>query len=198
MKHMLYKAMVFCLLVSPVSDSYAFASPNNEREPFEKMFFEYGYKSVDDAVSTCEKHFNRDIELPVKLPPVGFTHAFGRCNFNNDSPINDHLEIEYLSDHRIITAANHYVINIRPLANKIKGLIHKDQVIKIYELEDGAEATYGTLFHGKVSALIFERSGWQYWLWVDKRIEEKVSGDTLFEIANSIGLGSKYKEKPFK
>lgn len=29
------------------------------------LTFEYGYKSVEDAVLLCEKHFNRDIELPV-------------------------------------------------------------------------------------------------------------------------------------
>lgn len=194
MKYKLSVLMIFFLFVS-VSNAYANVSPSNEREPLEKMFLEYGYKPVDDAVLACEKHFNRNIELPVKLPPIGFTHAFGRCNIDTVSNINDHLEIEFLSDNRIITAANHYVINIRPAASLPKELIHKREVIQTYELEDGTKATYGTMFHRRINALVFEINGWQYRMWVDKRIEDKVPGDILVEIANSIGLGTRYRQK---
>ncbi|MDQ0114331.1 hypothetical protein [Paenibacillus harenae] len=197
MKAKLYVLIICCLFVN-ASTTYANQSPNNEREPFEKMFFESGHKSVDDAVLEFEKHFNRDIELPVMLPPVTFTHVFGQCHIDTDHKINDSLRIEYVSDNRIVAAPNHYVIDIRPATQKHKEIIRKRNVIRTYELDGGIKAIYGTMFNGRINALVFERSGWQYWLCVDKRIENKVPADTLFEIANSIGLETKYKEKLLK
>jgi hypothetical protein len=193
MKHRLYMLLICGLLVN-VSTTYANMPPTNEHEPFEKIFFEYGYKTVDDAVMECEKLFNRNIELPVKLPPVVFTHVFGKCHSDAFFNINNQLKIEYISDNRI-TSPNHYVIDIRLAEHKRTGIIHKNEVIRTFELEDGTKAVYGTMFHRRINALVFERSGWLYWLWVDRGIEKKVSADALVEIANSIGLGNKYKQK---
>ncbi|MDQ0060201.1 hypothetical protein [Paenibacillus harenae] len=198
MKIKLYVMIFCCLFLNTFSTTYAYRSPNNEPLPFEKLYFEYGYKSVDDAVLEFEKHFNRDIELPVMLPPIAFTHVFGQCHIDTDHKINDSLRIEYVSDNRIVAAPNHYVIEIRPATQKHKEIIRKRNVIRTYELDGGIKAIYGTMFNGRINTLVFERSGWQYWLWVNKRIENKMPADTLFEIANSIGLETKYKEKLLK
>jgi hypothetical protein len=205
MKKTLTMLLVFVFFMNVCcSFVYANVPPSDERESmdriiresYEKMLFEGGYKSADDAVIECEKHFNRNIELPIKLPPVKFSYVFGRCGINTAYNINDHLEIEYVGDGRAVNAKNHFVVVIRPINQKIKGIISKREVVRSYKLEDGTEAEYGTLFRGNVNALVFERKGWQYLLWVDKRIEDKVPAELLVGIANSIGLGNKYKEKP--
>jgi hypothetical protein len=74
------------------------------------------YKSVEDAVVECEEHWGRDIKLPLKLPPIVFTHQFGRCN-NLIGETNDELEIEFISE---LDGANLYLIRVEQLA--IKGI----------------------------------------------------------------------------
>lgn len=36
------------------------------------------------------------------------------------------------------------------------------------------------------NVLVFERDGWQYMLSIDKRVSDKVTPETLLDIANSI------------
>jgi hypothetical protein len=113
--------------------------PVLECEPFEKMYFKHGYKSVDVEFEKCEKLFNKHINLPVKLPPVAFTHQFARCNYLNGN--NNHFEIEYLNQNQ---SSNHYMIRINPLKHKLKGVPFKNDVIRTYKLKDGSEAVYET------------------------------------------------------
>jgi hypothetical protein len=124
-----------------------------------------------------------------------FTHVFGRCYIDTAYNVNDQLRFEYHGDGRTVKQQNHYVIDIRPANPRLKGIIHKHEVVRTHELEDGTKAMYGTMFRGQINALVFDKGGWLYWLWVDKRIEDKVTADVLVGIANSIGLGTKYKQK---
>jgi hypothetical protein len=43
------------------------------------------------------------------------------------------------------------------------------------------------MFRGQINALVFDKGGWLYWLWVDKRIEDKVTADVLVGIVSSNG-----------
>jgi hypothetical protein len=156
--------------------------PVLEREPFEKMYYQYGYKSVDVELKECEKLFKKYINLPVKMPPVAFTHQFARCNHLHEN--NYHFEIKYLNQNQ---SSNHYMIRINPLKQKLKGVPFKNDVIRTYKLKNGSEAIYGTTPTTKgFNILVFEKESWQYVLSVDKRIGEIVTPEVLIEIADSI------------
>lgn len=195
MKQKIILLLIVAMFVATTSAS-AHRSPLEVRDSYEKMLFEGGYKTIDDAVIECEKHFNRNIELPLRLPPVEFSHAFGQCVMDKEYNVNDHLAIEYVGDSHSVNAKNHYWIDIRPIDQKLKRILREHQIIHTYKLEDGTKALYGTMGRGFASLLVFEKRGWQYLLRVDKRIEEHVPADVLVDIANSIGLGERYKQKP--
>lgn len=150
------------------------------QEPLEELPLKMGYKSIEDAVVECEEHFGRDIKLPLKLPPIVFTHQFGRCS-NSVGEINDELEIEFISE---LDSANHYLISIRPDRNN-KKFSPKRNVVKIYKLKNNSNAFYGTL-GSAFDFLSFEKAGWHYFLSVDHRAAEKVSPEKLVEIADSV------------
>lgn len=57
-------------------------------------------------------------------------------------------------------------------------------MIKSFELKNGNEATYMTISGFYV--LVFVRDNWQYMLSIDKRVSDKVTVETLLDIANSI------------
>ncbi|MGM0880714.1 MAG: hypothetical protein ACQEXQ_06680 [Bacillota bacterium] len=133
----MWKLIVTLLLSVYIISGKEFASA---QEPLEELPLKMGYKSVDDAVVECEEHWGRDIRLPLKLPPIVFTHQFGRCN-NSIGEINDELEIEFISE---FDGANHYLIRVRPASNKMN-FPPKRNVVKIYKLKDNSTAFYGTI-----------------------------------------------------
>ncbi|GIO10092.1 hypothetical protein J31TS6_61200 [Brevibacillus reuszeri] len=179
---------VLCLLAflnASVLEAFAKTdTPDHERRPLEDSYFEIGYKSLDLALKECEKHFGRELPLPFVLPPVAFTHHFGRCHHSND--VNDHFEIEYINEKQAI---NHYMIQVKPLANKLEDFPRKNDIIQIYKLKDGTKAVFGTTPSPRsFYLLVFERAGWQYILSIDKRIEDKASANVLIDIAESVNL----------
>ena len=182
-----FLAVLFLLAFLDASVIEAFAKtdpPNHERRPFEESYFEISYKSVDLALKECEKHFGRALPLPIVLPPVAFSHHFGRCNHSND--VNDHFEIEYLNEKQGI---NHYMIRVTPLAYKLEDFPRKKDIIQNYKLKDGTKVVFGTTPSTRsFYLLVFERAGWQYILSVDKRIEDKASANVLINIAESVNL----------
>ncbi|MGM0885100.1 MAG: hypothetical protein ACQEXQ_29165 [Bacillota bacterium] len=188
MKRILGMAIIaITFLVGSTAYAYSEEPLNKERVPFEKMYFEYGYKSVEDALGECNSHFKRKIKLPFKLPPIPFTHHLARCNQHGD--VNDQFEIEYLNEFQ--GSNNHYMIRVNPAQHKLHKFPSKRDTIRTYKLLNGEVAVYGTtptirdrppLFN----VLIFEMDGWQYILSIDKRVEDKVTADVLLEIANSI------------
>lgn len=186
------KSKLFLFLISfffvSATPIHAYWSPLHEPEPFEKGFIENGYQSIDDAVCQCENHFNRKIDLPVVLLPVAFTHAFAQCSINKTNPFNDQLDIDYLTDSRILKQNNHFKINIRLYKEGDTDHIRKIDVIRKYTLETGITAVYGTMFSGRVKALVFEKNGWQYLFGIDKGMEDRITPDMLVQVANSIGL----------
>lgn len=79
---------------------------------------------------------------------------------------------------------------VNPLGHR-KGFPRKNDVIRIYNLENGEKAVYATTptlgdRPPAFNVLRFEKDGWQYIFSIDKRVEDKVTADVLVEIANSI------------
>jgi len=175
-------AIVFLVSIYSVTTvASAIEVPPNE--PFEEMPLKSGYVTVEDAVKECERHFHQEIKLPLRLPPVSFTHQFGRCN---DLPgeVNDGLDIWFFNEHE---GKNHYMLWIRPSRYRLD-IPHQREVIKIYELKDKSKAIYGTTSRGGFYLLSFEKGGWQYILSVDHRITDKITAENLVEIAESVRL----------
>lgn len=154
------------------------AAANEKVPPFEKFFIEIGYKTIEEAREDAERHFKQELKLPMQVPPISFTHFFGRFNDLEDD-INDSFEALLIHE----TSTEHrYKIEVRPLAHKIP--ISDKYVMEKFILKDEEEAVYMGI--AGIHALVFEKEGWQYMLSVDKRISDKVPPDVLVDIADSI------------
>ncbi|MGE7693072.1 hypothetical protein ACQKNC_03000 [Lysinibacillus sp. NPDC094177] len=154
------------------------ASANDKPSPYEEIYPEIGYKSVEEAVNDFEQHFNQKLKLPLRVPPISFTHHFGR--FSDSKYVgNDAFEVTFINDQ---LSENHYKIDIRPLKYKLP--LREKYVVKTYELKNGIVATYMTI--SGFNVLVFERDNLQYMLSIDKRVSNKVTPETLVDIANSI------------
>ncbi|MBU5442255.1 hypothetical protein [Paenibacillus sp. MSJ-34] len=171
--------LLFALLLGNASDGREVAMTG---EPFETMYYQYGYKSIDRELRTCEKLFRKTIHLPVNIPPLPFTHQFARCSWGKGD--NDHLEIEYINRHQ---GGSHYLIRISPLEHKITNIPSRQSTIRKYRLKDGSRAVYGSIGGtGSFRILVFEKKGLQYILSMNRRMSHIVTGDVLVDIANSV------------
>lgn len=147
-----------------------------DEQRFEKLYFKGGYTEVYKALEESEKYFRKDIALPTQLPPVAFTHNFGRFSTFGNNP---QFEITFLNKD---LGQNHYEIRIQPVKNKLE--FKEEQIDQTLRLKDGTKAVYST--QHPLNLLAFEKDDWQYILLIDKRISNKVTKDILVEIANSI------------
>lgn len=177
--------LIFSILICGSDNDTVCANENNTPPPYEEGFPEIGYKTVDEAISEFEQHFKQDLKLPLRVPPISFTHYFGRFN-NLDGDINDSFEVEFISDK---SPENHYNINVRPIKYKIP--IRDKYVLKVFKLKNGSDATFMNI--SDFSVLVFERDNWQYMLSVDKRVSDMVGVETLVQIANSIDYPTELK-----
>lgn len=153
-------------------------SAKDKPRPYEEIYPEIGYKSVEEAVSDYEQHFNQKLKLPLRVPPISFTHHFGRFS-DLKYEGNDALEVTFINDQ---LSENHYKIDIRPLKYKLP--LKEKYVVKTYNLKNGIVATYITI--SGFNVLVFERDNLQYMLSIDKRVSNKVTPEALVDIANSI------------
>jgi hypothetical protein len=181
--------LLVILLISGEISTTTYAISNEKPLSYEEMYTEIGYKTVEEAVKDFEQHFKQNLKLPLRVPPITFTHNFGRFS-DLDGEINDSLEVKFISD---ISPENHYKINVRPVKYKIP--ISDKFVMKVYKLNNGNKATYMKISR-LFNVLVFENDNWQYMLSVDKRICDKVTPETLIEIANSIDYLTE-KKGPF-
>lgn len=172
------KIFVLCIVLT---FSFSFvAKANYSSKEFQKSFFEIGYKGIHEALDESSKHFKKDIALPVQLPPIAFTHGFGRLD-NLDGEMNDKYEIEYLNKDK---PQNHYKIFVQPVKY---GLDFKEYLIdQKLKTNIGSEAIYSTKAVRGFNLLVFEKNEFQYVLSVDKRISDIVTPEILMEIVNSI------------
>jgi len=166
------------------------AKTSEKPKPFEEFYPESGYKSIESAAVEFEHYFKQPLKLPLRVPPISFTHYFGRFQHTNDG-MNDCFILDALNDK---APKNHYKIIIRPIEQKweIKGR----NILGTYRLKNGRTATlieFGRIknprrqneYYG-FNALFFEREGWQYNLSIDIRVTNIVTPEVLVNIANSI------------
>jgi hypothetical protein len=166
------------ILICPIDNEKVFAA-GEEQPSYEKIYLEVGYKTVNEALKEFEKHFQKNLKLPLRVPPIQFTHFFGRFN-DLEGDANDSFEMEVVNDQM---PENHYVIEVRPLKHKIK--FKERYIVKTFILNNGIKADYVSM-PSRIRALVFEEDGWQYRLMIDSRITEKVTPEILVNIANSI------------
>ncbi|MBS4176980.1 hypothetical protein KHA89_05530 [Bacillus sp. FJAT-49731] len=161
-----------------------YAISNDKPRPLEEIYPEIGYKTVEEAIKEFEHHFKQDLKLPLRVPPVSFTHVFGRFN---DVEGNDSFEMEYINEQ---SSENHFMINVRPVKDKFK--IKDREVVKEYMLLNGKDATFISI--SGANLLVFERDNLQYRFSVDKRISDKITPEMLVGIANSIDYTTEIKD----
>lgn len=145
---------------------------------FVDIYQEIGYQSIEVELDEFQKHFNKRVRLPVRLPGVAFTHHMARFN-DLEGNINDSLEIMYVSDQ---SPENHFKIDVRPLEYKIP--IREDHIRKNVTLNNGQAACFLNIF--RFNVLVFEFEGWQYMLSIDSRVKDDRPDETLVRIADSI------------
>lgn len=181
---------LFSILISGLDDGVVYANPNDTPPPLEEMYTQIGYKSVEEAVKEFENHFKREVKLPFIVPPVPFTHQFGRFN-DLDDDLNDSLDIEFINEK---SPVNHYKVLIRPVIHKIP--IRNKDVLKVIELRNGNDAKFIEV--SGFNVLVFESDNWQYMIGIDKRVANQVTSDLLVEIANSIDYVPKRRDSLLK
>lgn len=143
----------------------------DKQNSLEHIYSEIGYKNVEDAKREFEQHFKRELKLPLRVPPLAFTHHFGRF-IDLDGDMNDSFEANLISE---ISPENHFKINVRPVNHRI--ILTDRHVIKVYPLKHQNEARYLSISSFKV--LIFENNNWQYMFSVDDRVSEIVTPEIL-------------------
>lgn len=166
------------IFILGLNNGYVFGNTKDTPPPFEEIFTDGGYKTVEEALDDFERHFKQQLILPLRVPSLSFTHQFGIFN-NLEGEINDSLEVKFISDQK---PENHYKIEVRHIKNKLE---FGDRFISTsYKLKNGNDALYmETEF--VFNMLVFEMDNWQYVLSIDKRVD-KVTPETLVQIANSI------------
>lgn len=176
-KNICIMLIISCVLGSSKVGT-VFAASSDTSPTYEETLFEIGYQPVDEALNAFEQHYKRKLRLPFRVPPVAFTHIFGRFS-DIEGDLNDTLEVIFISDK---SPENHFQVNVRPAKNGIS--LNNRDGIKRYKLKDGNKASY--VITRTSNLLIFEKDNWQYMLSIDKRISGKVTPQTIVEIANSI------------
>ncbi|MGE7919144.1 hypothetical protein ACQKM9_09365 [Viridibacillus sp. NPDC093762] len=150
---------------------------SSQQRSIEKDYYNLGYKSVSDAKQEAESYYKTNLDLPIKLPPLDFTHSFGRFDQGNEN-----LEIEYLNEEKHFN----YIINVFP-ARIGDNLLTRTNYSKLISLKDGTQAFYSTTgIDKKISSiLMFKKNNWTYMLSIEERLLDNPV-TTLVEIAESL------------
>lgn len=146
---------------------------------FDKLYLKIGYTDPHKALQESEEYFKRELPLPTQLPPVPFTHHFGRLS-HSFGKASDVFELVFLNKD---VAQNHYNIRVKPVTYKIE--FTQKKIDEKFTLDDGNKAVFSTSVEG-FHLLVFEKNDWQYILAIDKRLSDQVTEEVLVEIANSI------------
>ncbi|MDV2886712.1 hypothetical protein RYX45_16080 [Alkalihalophilus pseudofirmus] len=185
MKKSLALLIITVFITAGTSDD-VFAGGKEESPTLEQTYSEIGYKTVEEACKEFEEHFKQDVKLPLRVPPIPFSHQFGRFNDLEDD-INDSFDMDFINED---SPENHYKLDIRPINRKIS--INKKYFVNQYTLKNGKEATLINIANS-FDAIVFEIGPWQYMLSVDKRVSDIVTVEILLDIANSIDYLSEDK-----
>lgn len=178
-KYFIILLLLGCVLINITNNETVDAKLSDSPQSYEEFFPEIGYKTVESALKDFEQHFNKELKLPLRVPPISFTHRFGRFS-NIDGDINDEFELTMISDQ---LPRNHFKINVRPIQHKIP---FKKYISDVYKLKNGSDAIYINDPKFGFDMLVFERDNWQYVFSIDQDVSDKVTSDVLIDIANSI------------
>lgn len=144
------------------------------QESLEDLYLKGGeFTEVNKAIKEAEKHFGRDINLPVRLPATAYTHSFG--SFRKDGI--SQLTLKYLNEN---TGHTHYSIRVTEKYDRPNVKSPQETV----SLKNGEKALY--LDRDNADALMFELDSFEYILILDKKSFGSNSKETLVQIANSI------------
>ena len=172
-------AILLSVLLSGIINETVYANSSDSPQPLEEFLPEIGYKTVESALKEFEQHFKQELKLPLRVPPISFTHHFGRFS-NMDGDMNDHFEVTLISDQ---SPQNHFKIDVRPNQHK---LTFEKYVSNVFKLENGNDASYIENPSIGFNLLVFERDDWQYVFSIDRDVSDKVTPEILIQIANSI------------
>ncbi|WP_419179345.1 hypothetical protein [Gottfriedia acidiceleris] len=159
------------------------ANSNYKTRTIEESYSNLGYVSVDEAVKAFEQHFGQNLELPLRVPPIPFTHVFGRFN-DLEGEQNDSFDMEFISEE---SSGIHFFINVKLAKYRMK--IFDRDVVRVYKLNNGEKATYMNIRGANL--LVFERGNFHYLFSANKKVSEKVTPEILVQIANSIDYSTK-------
>ncbi|MGE7926084.1 hypothetical protein ACQKND_23370 [Viridibacillus arvi] len=68
--------MYLYTVICGVYNGKVYATSNCQFRTIEESYLEIGYKSVDEALRDFKHHYKQDLQLPLRLPPVVYTHVF--------------------------------------------------------------------------------------------------------------------------
>lgn len=176
----MYKKITTWLLTISLFCMVQNVKAESGHESFEKFLWEIGYQEISAALQKSEKHFKRSIALPTQLPPVAFTHSFGRFN-NLEGKANDDFEVVFINFN---SPQQHYKIRIKPIDHRLE--FKEGDIDQKFTLKDGSDALFIRKKLLGFYLLVFEKDGWQYVLSIDKRIADQVTPEVLVSIANSV------------
>lgn len=160
-KSILFTFLLLSVLLYGTNNETVYANSSDSPQPLEEFLPGIGYKTIESAVKDFEKHFKQELKLPLRVPPISFTHHFGRFS-NIEGFMNDHFEVTMISDQ---SPHNHFKIDVRPIQNKIGFEKYSSSVFK---LDNGNDAIYIEKPRISFNLLVFERDNWQYVFSIDK------------------------------
>ncbi|PYF06812.1 hypothetical protein [Ureibacillus chungkukjangi] len=172
--------LLLVAILGGLSYKTTLANSSDSPQPLEEILPSFGYKSAEAAAREFEKHFKEELKLPLRIPPIQFTHHFGRFT-DADGEMNDHFELTMISDQN---PQHHFKIEVRPIKYKIP--FREEHGLKSLKLENGKDAFYSEKAALGFNLLIFERENWQYIFSIDKDVANIVTADVLVQIANTI------------
>lgn len=141
-------------------------------------YFQIGYGYIFEELQVSKEHFKKEIILPNRLPPIAFTHSFGRFS-DLDGNLNDQFEVVYVNEDK---PQHTYSLSVRPVKSGIKfGDKHITQIVK---LRDGSNAIYSKRVRG-FNQMVVEKFGFQYILSIPDEVTIDAK-EVFAEIANSI------------
>lgn len=156
-----------------------FANPSDSQKPLEEIFPEFGYKTIESALKDFEHHYKQKLKLPLKVPPIRFTHHFGKFS-NVEGEMNDHFQVVMINEE---LPQNHFKIDVRPIQYKIPAEKYDSNVFK---LNNGYDASFIDNPEFGFNLLFFERDNWQYMFSIDSDVSDVITPEILVQIANSI------------
>ncbi len=143
-----------------------------------KLYLDNGYTELSEAVRKAENHFNKDIELPIRLPSITFTHLLGKFEENGEF---SRLEVTYLDEKFGNVRYKISILKDFPTDNSLTSATVPETI----KLSDGNKVLYYKN-DTKLDTFIIKKKGLQYAFFIDKASVNQITVDGVIEIINSM------------